>query len=85
MTRFSCYSLNFRKSFSRFTPDALRLLSKKFSEIIEFDGWDNFEAGYSFAKARGPGNTARPLALCEQARYDTNPLRPIVTWIMTRK
>lgn len=32
------------KDFWRFTPDALRLLSRKFSEIVDCDGWGNFES-----------------------------------------
>ncbi len=74
------------KDFWRFTPDALRLLSKKFSEIVECDGWGNFEAwlfirdGLRFQGIPHAGwHPANRLA----TRND--PLWPIVTWIVARK
>ena len=72
--------VNFRKTFSRFTPDALRLLSKKFSEIIECDGWGNFEdllfirEGSLFQGI--PHVTWRP---ANRLATIHDPLRPIVT------
>jgi SAM-dependent methyltransferase len=74
------------KDFWRFTPEALGLLHRDWSEIIEVGGWGNFKAwsvindGMRFLGI--PHAKWHPLHYL--ATYN-NPLWPIVTWIVVRK
>ncbi len=70
----------------RFTPDALRLLSKDFSYIIDCGGWGNFEAwriirdGLRFVGI--PHAKWHPL---HRIAIKNDPDWPIVTWIVAQK
>jgi ubiquinone/menaquinone biosynthesis C-methylase UbiE len=70
----------------RFTPDALRLLCARFSEIVECGAWGNFESwlwarrGMQFEPV--PHATWHPL---HKAATRNDPKWPMVTWIIARK
>jgi len=72
--------------FWRFTPFALSLLHRNWSEIIEVGGWGNFQVwsvvhdGIRFDGV--PHAKWHPL---HQIAVDNDPLWPIVTWIVARK
>ncbi|HMN42973.1 MAG TPA: class I SAM-dependent methyltransferase [Povalibacter sp.] len=72
--------------FWRYTPDALRLLCRKFSNVIECGGWGSFEAlqwmrrGLHFDPV--PHATWHPL---HKVATRTDPEWPIVTWIVAQK
>ena len=74
------------KDFWRFTPEALRLLHRNWSEIIESGGWGNFAAwsvvqdGLRFEGV--PHARWHPL---HWLATRNDPLWPIVTWIVARK
>jgi hypothetical protein len=72
--------------FWRYTPDALRFLCRKFSEIIECDGWGNLQV-WQWAR-RGmhfePVPHARWHPLHKVATRN-DPQWPITTWIVARK
>jgi SAM-dependent methyltransferase len=76
----------FPKDFWRFTPDALSLLHKNWSEIIEVGGWGNFQTwiaakdGIRFSGV--PHAKWHPL---HKLAIKNDPLWPIVTWIVARK
>jgi SAM-dependent methyltransferase len=76
----------FPKDYWRFTPDALRLLSKKFTQIIECDGWGNFDTwllirdGLRFEGI--PHAKWHPL---HQLAMKNDPDWPIVTWMIAKK
>jgi len=76
----------FPKDFWRFTPDALRLLHHKFTEIIECDGWGNFEALLFMRNSLRfepiPHLKWHPIHRLA-TRNDTE--WPIVTWIIAKK
>jgi SAM-dependent methyltransferase len=70
----------------RFTPAALRLLSKRFSRIIDCDGWGNFDAwllmrdGLRFdGIPHAKWHPAHRIATRNDADW------PIVTWIVAQK
>ena len=74
------------KDFWRFTPEALRLLMRQFTDVIDCSGWGNFEAwnlirdGLRFDGI--PHATWHPL---HQLAIRNDPIWPIVTWIIARK
>lgn len=74
------------KDFWRFTPDALSLLHRNWSEVIEVGGWGNFQVwsvsqdGIRFVGV--PHAKWHPL---HQIAVKNDPLWPIVTWIVARK
>lgn len=74
------------KDYWRFTPDALRLLGKKFSRVIDCDGWGNFEAwllirdGLRFdGIPHAKWHPLHKLAIRNDRDW------PIVTWIILEK
>jgi SAM-dependent methyltransferase len=75
------------KDFWRFTPDALSLLHRDWSEIIEVGGWGNFQV-WSVVHQDGirllgvPHKRWHPL---HKIAVRNDPLWPIVTWIIARK
>jgi ubiquinone/menaquinone biosynthesis C-methylase UbiE len=77
---------NVPSDYWRFTPNALRLLSRQFSRIIDCDGWGNFDAwqlirdGLRFDGI--PHATWHPLHRVATAN---DPDWPIVTWIVAQK
>ena len=72
--------------FWRFTPDALRLLARNFSEIIANGGWGN--RGVWFVDAVGlrftpvPHAKWHPLHMIAKAN---NEIWPVTTWVVARK
>lgn len=74
------------KDYWRFTPDALKLLGKKFSRVIDCHGWGNFEAwllirdGLRFEGI--PHAQWHPL---HKLATKNDPDWPIVTWIVLEK
>jgi SAM-dependent methyltransferase len=74
------------KDFWRFTPAALSLLHRKWSEIIEADGWGNPEVwlavriGLRFVGV--PHASWHPL---HRLATKNNPRWPISTWVIARK
>jgi SAM-dependent methyltransferase len=74
------------KDFWRFTPDALSLLHRNWSEIIEVGGWGNFEVwsviqdGIRFVGV--PHAIWHPL---HQLAVKNDPKWPIATWIVAKK
>ncbi len=74
------------KDFWRFTPEALRLLHKDFSEIIECGGWGNFDVwkvvqdGMRFLGV--PHDKWHPLY---KIAMRNDPLWPIVVWVVAKK
>jgi SAM-dependent methyltransferase len=74
------------KDFWRFTPDALSLLHRDWSEVIEVGGWGNFyvwsvvKDGIRFVGV--PHAKWHPL---HQIAMSNDPVWPIVTWIVARK
>ncbi len=72
--------------FWRFTPEALRLLSRRFSTIVECGGWGNFDAwvvirrGLRFIPI--PDATWHPL---HKVATRNDPEWPIVVWIVAVK
>jgi SAM-dependent methyltransferase len=74
------------KDFWRFTPNALSLLHRRWSEIIEVGGWGNPAAwlavGIGLRFVGVPHATWHPL---HQLATKNNPRWPISTWIIARK
>jgi len=74
------------KDFWRFTPEALCLLHRPWSEVIECGGWGNFEVwsviqdGLRFEGV--PHAKWHPL---HRLATRNDPLWPIVTWIVAKK
>lgn len=74
------------KDFWRFTPEALSLLHRNWSAIIESAGWGNFELwsivqdGLRFEGV--PHARWHPL---HRLATRNDPLWPVVTWIVARK
>jgi ubiquinone/menaquinone biosynthesis C-methylase UbiE len=72
--------------FWRYTPDALRFLCRKFSSIVECDGWGNYEA-WNWAR-RGlhfepiPHATWHPV---HRIAVRNDPDWPIMTWVIAKK
>lgn len=72
--------------FWRFTPEALALLTKKFSQIIDCGGWGNFDVwlmvrdGLRFDGV--PHASWHPL---HKVATRNDPEWPIVTWVIARK
>ena len=75
------------KDYWRFTPEALRLLASKQSEVIDVGGWGNMDAVF-FADRLGLRFAPIPHARWHPAHWiatrnvDT---WPIVTWVLARK
>ena len=70
----------------RFTPDALRLLSSKFSKIISCDGWGNFEAWLLIRNGlRFDGIPQAKWHPLHRKAVMNDPLWPIVTWVVAEK
>lgn len=70
----------------RFTPDALRLLSGKFSKIICCDGWGNFEAWLLIRNGlRFDGIPQAKWHPLHRIAVKNDPLWPIVTWVVAEK
>lgn len=70
----------------RFTPEALRLMAKDFSEIIECGGWGNFEAWSLIRNGlRFEGIPEVPWHPLNRIAVKNDPLWPIVVWIVARK
>jgi SAM-dependent methyltransferase len=72
--------------FWRFTPEALCLLHRTWSEVIEAGGWGNFQAWavvHDGLRFEGVPHAAwHPL---HRLAMKNDPLWPIVTWIVARK
>ncbi len=74
------------KDFWRFTPDALSLLHRDWSEVIEVGGWGNFQMwsvvqdGVRFLPV--PHAKWHPL---HKLAVRNDPLWPVSTWIVARK
>jgi SAM-dependent methyltransferase len=72
--------------FWRYTPDALSLLCREFSEIIECGGWGNFNAWQWWEKGLFfedvPHAQWHPL---HKVATRNDPAWPMVTWIVARK
>lgn len=72
--------------FWRFTPDALRLLCRNFSAIVECGGWGNFDAwlwarrGLHFEPV--PHAKWHPL---HRVATRNDPQWPIVTWVIAQR
>jgi SAM-dependent methyltransferase len=70
----------------RFTPEALRLLHRAWSDVIECDGWGNFAVwsvvhdGLRFEGV--PHARWHPL---HRLATHNDPLWPIVTWVVAKK
>jgi SAM-dependent methyltransferase len=70
----------------RFTPDALKLLSNKFSKIISCDGWGNFGAWLLIRNGlRFDGIPHAKWHPLHQLAIKNDPLWPIVTWVIAEK
>ena len=70
----------------RFTPNALRLLSSKFSKIIACDGWGNFEAWFIIRNGlRFDGVPHAKWHPLHHIAMKNDPLWPIVTWVVAQK
>jgi SAM-dependent methyltransferase len=74
------------KDFWRFTPEALALLHRNFSEIIDVGGWGNF-AVWSLVRdglrhAGVPHAAWHPM---HRIATMNDPRWPIVTWVVARK
>lgn len=74
------------KDFWRFTPDALTLLHKKWSSIIESDGWGNFDV-WSVINIglRWEGVPHAKWHPFHRLAVKNDPLWPITTWVLARK
>ena len=74
------------KDFWRFTPDALALLHRDWSEIIQVEGWGNFEV-WSVIKdgIRYDGIPHAKWHPLHKLAVKNDPEWPIVTWILARK
>jgi Methyltransferase domain len=70
----------------RFSPMALRLLTRRFSHIIECDGWGTFEAWLLVRDGMRwdgiPHATWHPL---HRIAVRNDPEWPIVTWVIAQK
>ena len=70
----------------RFTPMALRLLTRRFTRIIECDGWGTFEAWLLVRDGMRwdgiPHATWHPL---HRIAVRNDPAWPIVTWVVAQK
>ena len=74
------------KDFWRFTPEALCLLHRGWSQIIEYGGWGNF-AVWSVVKdgLRFEGVPHARWHPLHRLATRNDPLWPIVTWIVAKK
>ena len=72
--------------FWRFTPDALALLHKTWSAVIEVGGWGNFQV-WSLVRdgLRFVGVPHAKWHPFHKLAVHNDPLWPIVTWIIARK
>ncbi len=75
------------KDFWRFTPDALRLLSKHFNtKVIECGGWGNREVwtylSLGFRMAKVPSDVSHPIYNLAMKNDESI---PIVTWVVSQK
>lgn len=76
----------FPKDFWRFTPDALALLGRKFSRVIDCQGWGNFEAWLLIRDGlRFEGIPHAPWHPLHRLAIRNDPDWPIVTWIILEK
>jgi SAM-dependent methyltransferase len=70
----------------RFTPEALKLLGKNFSKIIDCGGWGNFETWLlirdGLRRVRIPHANWHPL---HRIAIKNDPEWPIVTWLVAQK
>lgn len=74
------------KDFWRFTPDALSLLCREFTEILECGGWGNFEAWLLIRDGlRWDGIPHAPWHPLHRIAMKNDPMWPIVTWVVARK
>jgi len=70
----------------RFTPNALKLLAGKFSQIIDCDGWGNFEAWLLIRDGlRYDGIPYAKWHPLHRMATKNDPEWPIVTWIVAQK
>ncbi|MGH1447871.1 MAG: class I SAM-dependent methyltransferase [Pseudomonadaceae bacterium] len=70
----------------RFTPQALELLHKNWSEVIEFGGWGNFDVwGLVRNHARWIGIPHAKWHPLHRIATRNDPIWPIVTWVIARK
>ena len=74
------------KDFWRFTPDALALMHRDWSEIIQVEGWGNFQV-WSMVKdgMRYDGIPHTKWHPLHRLALRNDPEWPIVTWILARK
>jgi len=72
--------------FWRFTPDALKLLAKRFRTIVDCDGWGSFDAWLIIRKGARfvnvPHANWHPL---HRAATENDPEWPIVVWVVAIK
>jgi hypothetical protein len=74
------------KDFWRFTPEALALLHRDFSEVIDAGGWGNFSV-WSLVRD-GMRHVGVPHAAWHPMHWiatKNDPRWPIVTWVVARK
>jgi SAM-dependent methyltransferase len=86
----TCFNVHIHGSprdFWRFTPDALRLLHRDWSEVIEVGGWGNQQVWTIVAKDGMRWRGVPPLKWHPMNRIamKNDPLWPIVTWVIARK
>lgn len=77
----------FPKDFWRYTPDALRLLHQTWSEVLEVDGWGNFDV-WAVAVRDGMRHYGTPLASWHplyKLAVKNDPEWPICTWVIAKK
>lgn len=72
--------------FWRFTPAALRLLCRRFSQILDCDGWGNFDAWFIIRDGlRFSGIPHAKWHPLHRMAMMNDPEWPIVTWIVAQK
>jgi SAM-dependent methyltransferase len=72
--------------FWRFTPAALRLLCRRFTEVIDCGGWGNFEAWHLIRDGlRWEGIPHARWHPLHRLATRNDPIWPIVTWVVAKK
>jgi len=72
--------------FWRFTPDALKLLLRKFSRVLDCSGWGNFEVWLLVRDGlRSDGIPHAKWHPLHRIAMKNDPEWPIVTWIVAQK
>ena len=74
------------KDFWRFTPEALELLHKQFSEVIAVGGWGNFKALWLMRKGlRFTGVPSASWHPLHRVAVKNESDWPVTVWIAARK